>query len=109
MSAITRILRLRQSSRIIEVPVDIGPPMLTDGTWTCPFRVGWPDGPKIGDASGFDSTQALYHAMQLVAAQLYMSEAHQRGDLYWDRPGNGYGYPLPFGGRKIAIGDDKKL
>jgi hypothetical protein len=58
---------------------------------------------------GFDSTQALYHAMQLVAVQLYLSEAHQRGDLYWDRPGNGYGYPLPLGGREIGIGDDKKL
>lgn len=109
MSTITRILTLRQSSRTVEVPVDVGPPTLTEGTWACPFRIGWPHGSKNGHASGFDSTQALYHAMQVVAVQLYMSDAHQRGDLYWDRPGNGYGYPLPIGGREIAIGDDKKL
>lgn len=109
MSAITRILKLRQPSHTIEVPVDVGPPALAEGTWTCPFRIGWPSEPKTGHALGVDSMQALYHAMQLVAVQLYMSEAHQRGDLYWDRPGNGYGYPLPIGGRETAIGDDKKL
>jgi len=109
MSDITRILKLRQTGRIVEVLVDVGPPTLTEGAWTCPFRIGWPKGPKTGHATGFDSTQALYHAMQLVAVQLYMSEAHQRGDLYWDKPGNGYGYPLPIGGRDIAIGDDRKL
>lgn len=104
-----RILRLRLASRVVDLPVELGPPALVNGTWTCPFRIGWPNEPKTGAASGFDSTQAFYHAMQLVAVQLYMSEAHRRGDLYWDKPGNGYGYPLPSGGRETAIGDDRKL
>lgn len=109
MNTMTRILKLREADRVIDLAVELGPPAHVDGTWTCPFRIGWPNAAKTGEASGLDSTQALYHAMQLVAVQLYMSEAHRRGDLYWDRRGNGYGYPLPIGGREIAIGADRKL
>jgi len=106
---VNRVLNLRVAGRIVEVPIKIGPTTALNGTWTCPFRIGWPDTPKTGQASGVDSAQALYHAMQLVAVQLYMSEPHRRGNLYWDKPGSGYGFPLPAGGRDIAVGADRKL
>ena len=109
MSSMTRVLKLRLPDRVAEVAVQLGPVAFDDGTWTCPFCIGWPGAPKTGEASGTDSVQALYHAMQLVAVQLYMSEGHRSGNLFWDKPGNGYGYPLPIGGRDMAVGADRKL
>lgn len=64
---------------------------------------------KAGRALGYDSAQALYFAMQQVAVQLYLSEPHRLGNLYWTEAGKGYGFPLPFGGRDAAVGDDRRL
>jgi hypothetical protein len=102
-------LKLKRAGRVVDVIVDLGPVVQASSEWTCSYRIAWPDGPKTGRASGLDAPQAIYLAMQFVAAQLYMSAAHQRGELYWDKPGNGYGYPLPVGSRDLAVGDDRKL
>jgi hypothetical protein len=47
--------------------------------------------------------------MQAVALQLYGSDYHQQGRLYWQKPGTGYGFPLPKNLASEYIGHDKDV
>lgn len=51
----------------------------------------------------------LFSAFRYVAIRLYASPYHKAGTLVFDAPGDGYGFPLPFDGRDLAIGLDKTL
>ena len=53
--------------------------------------------------------QAIVLALQKIGTDLYMSESHLTGALVWDRPGAGYGFPLPSSGREALVGDDRKF
>ncbi|MEO6013856.1 MAG: hypothetical protein ABIQ30_09775 [Devosia sp.] len=103
------MLNLDNGSATVEVPIDISAPEYRDGAWICDFAIGWPGEPDRSHAAGADSVQALYLALQKIAVCLYSSEYHQSGRLYLERPGYGYGFPLPLGSRANAVGGDKKL
>jgi hypothetical protein len=74
----------------------------------CRFEIAWPDGTLAQWAGGVDAVQALVHALQIIGALLYTSDAHKRGVLYLDEPGRGYGFPVPHGIRDLLEGDDAK-
>lgn len=104
-----RMLQVRENGRDTPVPVSIELPRSERGAWWCNFEIGWPEGVYQGHAGGFDAVQALVSAMQHVAILLYSSEYHRNRTLVFDEPGEGYGFPLPAGGRDLAIGLDAKL
>jgi hypothetical protein len=87
--------------------VIIDAPIAGDGYWECGYEIGWPEGVKRGRTRGFDGVQALYLVMQAIAVQLYASPHHASGTLCWDRPGRGYGFPMPKPGFADLVGEDR--
>lgn len=82
-------------------------PENSDGMWICRYTIGWPDAPEESFGAGVDACQALHLTLQKIGFRLYMSASHKAGHLMFDRPGNGYGFPVPKNGRDLLIGDDK--
>jgi hypothetical protein len=109
MIAATRMLRLKSEGRDREIPIRIFVPELADDkTWWCHYEIGWPEGIWKSRAGGVDSAQALFLAMQMIGSDIYTSNYHQSGELFLDRPGEGYGFPVPSSLRGLLMGDDKR-
>ncbi len=53
--------------------------------------------------------QAIILTLQMIGARLYFSDYHKSGRLYFERPGSGYGFPVPKNARDVLVGDDKKF
>ena len=105
----TRVLKLRQTAGVVDLPIRIFTPRREGASWFCKFEVGWPDGTLTMDAGGVDAVQALELALKMIGAQLYASDHHASGALVWQRPGRGYGFPVTNGIRDMLIGDDKRF
>jgi hypothetical protein len=88
------------------IPARVFAPEMKDGAWFCAVEIGWPRGAKRMEAGGVDSVQALLIGMQIIGTWLYTSEEHKRGQLYFERPDSGYGFPVPRGLRDCLVGDD---
>ena len=109
MMIASRILKLREGNRDIEVPVTIfAPECEKPGVWACRYEIGWPEGGHSIAAYGFDSIQALVIAMGMIGAEIYGSSYHKKGELIWSEPGKGYGFPVPPSLRDLLVGDDTK-
>jgi hypothetical protein len=109
MTSLNRILSIGSSKIIQTVPVTAYDPFDDRGAWRCDYSIGWPEGEATGYGMGCDAIQALRLALGKIAIELYASQYHKAGILYWQHPGEGYGFPLPYGNRDIAIGYDKEL
>jgi hypothetical protein len=105
----TRRLTIVKSNRRQAVEITIYQPVERAGSWYCRFDVGWPFEPATGETGGADGVQALFNALQMIGIQLYTSQYHARGQLIWDAPGNGYGFPVPKGSRDWLVGSDKRF
>ena len=104
-----RDLRLRAVNGDLPIPIRIfSPTFEKEGVWFCRYEIGWPDKKSEMSVGGFDSTQALVHALQTIGAEIYSSSYHKSGKLFWDAPGNGYGFPVTGGVRDLLQGDDAK-
>jgi hypothetical protein len=103
----TRVLTIRSPDADIPVPVRLCAPEYDDGHWICRYTIGWPEQPRDSFGAGVDALQALHLTMQKIGIDLYASEAHKAGTLMWDKPGDGYGFPIPKNGRDLLIGMDK--
>ena len=57
---------------------------------------------------GSTLAQAIVLALQLIGAEIYSSSYHQSGNLFWDAPGKGYGFPVVPTYRDLLQGDDAK-
>jgi Domain of unknown function (DUF6968) len=102
-----RILKLRRSGSEIDVPVRIfAPEQESERGWKCQFEINWPDDKKVRAGGGVDAVQALVHALCVIASSLYTSPYHASGDLYFDKPGGGYGFPVVGADRDLLVGDD---
>ena len=108
MPELMRRLKIKNADLTIDVDVKISDPVLERGSWFCRFEVGWPEGPKVGTAGGADAIQAVYLTMQAIALHLYGSRYHEEGNLYWQKPGKGYGFPLPKNLASELIGHDRE-
>lgn len=105
----SRTLKLRTDAGAVEIPVNIfAPECEKPGAWSCRYDVGWPEGNRTFAGWGYDSMQAVVATLNMIGAELYSSNHHKSGNLYWDKPGNGYGFPVVGGARDLLQGDDRK-
>jgi len=103
----SRSLQLQTSNGIVEIPIHIHSPLQTkQGSWICHYEIGWPDGKWSMDAAGHDAVQAVTIALQMIGSELYTSDYHNSGQLFWERRGAGYGFPVPVTLRDLLQGDD---
>jgi hypothetical protein len=104
-----RQLTLRTNAGTLHIPIRIfAPEQEEPGVCGCVYEVGWPEGDRKVTAYGFDSTQAILIAMQMVGSEIYTSDYHKSGRLFWRKPGNGYGFPVAPTLRDLLEGDDTK-
>ena len=103
----TRQLLLAQGESEVPVPIHLHAPVEGDRCWDCSIEVGWPEGTRQLKVSAFDGVQALYLALQRIALELYSSPHHAAGNLRWDKPGSGYGFPMPKAGYEDLVGEDR--
>ena len=109
MMIAARDLRLRAASGDLSIPIRVfSPEYEKEGVWFCRYEIEWPDKKSEMSVGGFDSTQALVHALQTVGAEIYSSNYHKAGNLYWDTLGNGYGFPVVPSLRDLLQGEDLK-
>ena len=108
MIVASRVLSLNDASKT-QILIEIfAPTKHEDGTWSCLYEIGWPDGRRSFEGWGEDSAQALVMALEMVGAELYSSAYHQSGQLMWDKLGSGYGFPVLSNLRDSLVGDDAK-
>lgn len=108
MTIAARMLKLRRTTGDIEIPVRIFAPEQQDMDWSCRIEIGWPEGMRAIAVSGVDAVQALELAMKIIGVHLYTSDHHASGNLMWEEPGKGYGFPVTNGIRDMLVGDDKR-
>ncbi|MBS0536893.1 MAG: hypothetical protein JSR72_22780 [Proteobacteria bacterium] len=109
MRVASRTLKLKSGDAIVDVPVELFVPVReANGAWKCVYTIGWPDGVSRKSTFGVDSMQALILALQMIGVELHVSEAHDMSALFWDKPGNGYGFPVMPNMRDQLVGDDAK-
>lgn len=109
MIVASRILFFNDGSQSIEIPIRIfAPESEKPKVWGCRYEIDWPDRGRSVTAWGGDSVQALTIALGMIGAEIYTSNYHKSGALYWDKPGNGYGFPVAPTLRDLLQGDDAK-
>lgn len=89
------------------VLVQIHQPTSTEHDWACRYEITYPDRTISKEVFGVDQIQALQLAMQAIGIELHASKEHKAGELFWEEPGNGYGFPLPKNARDMLRGDDR--
>ena len=109
MMIATRMLKLRSANGELKIPISVfAPEKATSGAWFCRYEIDWPDKKSAMSVGGFDSAQALVQALQIIGAEIYSNNYHKSGDLFWEAPGRGYGFPVTAGLRDLLEGDDAK-
>lgn len=108
MMALSRVLKLRDRGGAVEVSIRIFWPAQEESAWACRWEIDWPDRRRANVARGFDPIQALVHALQTVGTEIYCSDEHKSGRLFWLADRVGYGFPLPANIRDLLVGDDAK-
>ena len=105
-----RTLKLRTAADIVDIPIRFYAAEQSDnGAWSCRYEIEWPDGKRTMDSWGIDSTQAILLAFQMVGSELYTTNYHKAGALFFEAPGRGYGFPIASSLRDLLIGDDRKF
>ena len=93
----------------VAIPIKLFAPEGAEKHWWCRFAIAWPDGIEEGSGHGVDQMQAIILTLQMIGTRLYFSDYHKSGCLYFERPGSGYGFPVPKNARDMLVGDDKKF
>lgn len=109
MAALIRELTYAGDGGDITIPIIVGEPFVSGGDWGCRYRIGWPDGGRSLTVYGVDAIQAMELTLRTIGAELYTSDAHRSGRLFWLEPGSGYGFPIAPGLRDLLIGDDARF
>lgn len=105
----SRDLTLRNKDGDIQIPVRLYAPQLeSTGAWGCRIEIEWHDKMSTKTIFSFDSMQAIVLALQCIGAEIYSSGYHESGQLFSDKPGNGYGFPVVPTYRNLLQGDDAK-
>lgn len=77
--------------------------------WDCRYEIDWPEGTISSFAGGNDAIAALHAAIEKIGMELYMSRYHHERRMWWLKPWEGYGFPLPKGARDLLIGHDQQF
>lgn len=102
-----RILTAEFPDGAKRVPIRIYAPRTADGMSICEYVIGWPEGERRSYGAGVDLVQALHSTLLKIGLEIYASAHHKSGILSWEKPGQGYGFPVPKNGRDLLIGEDK--
>lgn len=102
-----RSLSIEDGSEPKACKITMHAPEDTDGIWICRYTIEWPTAPEESFGAGVDAFQALHLTLQKIGITLYASAYHKAGILVFDKPGRGYGFPMPKNGRYLLIGDNK--
>src|SRR4051812_17329392 len=108
MPIAVRRLKVRTENRDIDVEVRLFEPVDENGMWVCSYEIDWPTGTKKSSGAGVDGIQAIILALQKIGIELYTSSFHENGELIWEKPGRGYGFPVPNTVRDLLVADDRK-
>jgi hypothetical protein len=101
-----RLLKLRDADKEVAIPIRIYAPQQKDEAWSCNYQIDWPEGTQTMSSWGIDSVQALILALQMIGADIYTSSYHKSGNLMFEAPGRGYGFPVAKSLRDLLVGDD---
>jgi hypothetical protein len=105
----TRVLKLRRPEGDVDLPVHIFAPKKKGEEWSGRVEIGWPGTPQPIAVNGcIDAVHVIETSMRLIGAVLYASMAHLSGNLVWQQPGNGYGFPVLEDMREMLQGEDKR-
>lgn len=102
-----RILTAQLPDGAKQVPISIYAPRFADGMNICEYVIEWPEGERRSFGAGVDMVQALHSALLKIGIDLYFSAYHKSGILSWEKPGEGYGFPVPKNARDLLAGYDK--
>ena len=103
----SRTLKVRTGAIIADVPIRVFRPERTkEESWSCRYEIDWPDRTWTMTAFGIDGVQAVLNAFQMIGAEIYTSDYHRAGILFFKAPGHGYGFPVPGSLRHLLEGDD---
>ena len=106
----TRMLAFRNGNENLNVAVRIfAPEQEKPRAWSCAYEIDWPDGTRKFVAHGVDAVQAIELALTMIGSEIYTSGYHQSKSLMWEKPGQGYGFPVPISLRDRLVGDDAKF
>lgn len=110
MEIASRALTLQNGIEKIAIPVRIYAPQQREArAWSCRYEIGWPEGKESREVWGIDSVQAILIALQAAGADIYTSAYHKSGNLQFEAPARGYGFPVPSSLRDLLVGDDTKF
>jgi hypothetical protein len=110
MEIASRMLTLRDGDSETAIPIRLFAPEQQDPrAWSCCYEIGWPEGKKSREVWGVDSFQAIILTLHAIGTDIYTSTYHKLGNLFFDAPGKGYGFPVPITLRDLLIGDDAKF
>lgn len=109
MAALIRELTYAGDEGDVKVAVIVGESFASGGDWGCRYDIRWPDGGESGTVYGVDAIQAVELTFRTIGALIYTSDAHRSGNLFWEKPGQGYGFPVPNTIRDLLIGDDARF
>lgn len=104
----SRVLKLRRLDGVADVAVRIYAPVEDAGSWFCRYEIDWPERSSDRTIFGVDAMQSLVLALQMIGFEIYTSAYHEAGELYFDRPGEGYGFPVLAPYRSMLQGEDAK-
>jgi hypothetical protein len=103
-----RNLEIRRKRRNAQlVPVRSYAPVAADGNRSCTFEVDWPEGQRRMAVYGVDAMQALELTLRCIGSELDGSEQHERCELVWLEPGDGYGFPVVSNLKDLLVGHGK--
>jgi hypothetical protein len=107
MMIASRTLKVRGASGDADIALRLhAPEQGPEGLWSCRYEIEWPGQTWQHAAQGLDSVQAVVLALHMIGSELYASGYHKSGELMFDAPGRGYGFPVPRSLRDLLIGGD---
>jgi len=102
----TRVLRLTMGEKSIPLTIRMYAPEPADRSWLCRYEIDWPNSPKKSAGYGVDGFQAIQLTMQKIAVELYTSAYHVAGAMMFEKPADGYGFPIARNMRDLLVGED---
>lgn len=105
----TRTLTVRVGRQDRPVAIHLfKPEQISANSWDCRYEIGWPEGAISSFASGNDALAAIFAAIEKIGMEIHMSRYHHERSMWWLKPWEGYGFPMPKGARDELIGDDQR-
>jgi hypothetical protein len=105
----SRTLEFRRGAEQKTITIELYAPQRgSKGSWSCRYKIDWPEQASDGEVFGFDSMQALFLTLQTIGAEIYSSNYHKAGQLRWGDAKDGYGFPVVPTYRNLLVGADAK-